>query len=459
MLARMLVRMTHDEALAFWFGRINYEQRTPRPGDLKLDRMRTLAARLGNPQDRLRLIHVAGSKGKGSVSAMLAAILRKAGYRTGLFTSPHLVQVDERIQVDSTPIDREALTALMGEVQAASVGLEPTFFEIATALGFLYFVRRRVDVAMIEVGLGGRFDSTNICLPLVSIITSISLDHTQQLGDRLASIAMEKAGIIKPERPVVSGATGPEASETIAAIARARRAPLWQLGVDFHYRYQPSQVSAEAAAPNLLPSEKPRVRITTNHTWPTLKLGLLGEHQAANAAVTVCCVEQLRRLGLSISDEATGAGLEDVHWPARLEIRGRRPLVLLDCAHNVASAQALIDALTTSFAAFFQPRARRFLIFAGSGDKDLPGILGVLAAHFTHVYFTRYAHSSRSVPPDQLGDILRRGSSVPFTSMPTASEALQAARAAAGPEDLICVTGSVFLAGELRGSPGTQQVT
>lgn len=442
--------MTYDEALAFWFGRINYEQRTPKPGELKLDRMRTLMARLENPQDRIRLVHVAGSKGKGSVSAMLAAILRKAGYRTGLFTSPHLVHVEERIQVDGKPIQQDELATLMAEVQAGSVALEPTFFEVATALGFLYFLRRHVDVAVIEVGLGGRFDSTNICLPLVSVITSISLDHTQQLGDRLASIAMEKAGIIKPERPVVSGATTPEASETIAGIAHQRQAPLWQLGVDFHYRYEPSQVSADATALGLLPSEKPLVRVTTDRSWPTLRLGLLGDHQATNAAVTVCCVERLRALGVSISDEATAAGLEDVEWPARLEIRGRRPMVLLDCAHNVASAQALTDALQASFAAFFRPPARRFLIFAGSSDKDLPGILRVLAPHFTHLYLTQYAHSPRSVPPEQLAGILRQASSVPYTPLPLASEAWQHAQAAAGPEDLICITGSVFLAGELR---------
>src|SRR5438132_8990926 len=181
--------LAREQALDFWFGRINYEQRVPQPGDLKLDRMRALLERLGNPQKRLRVIHIAGSKGKGSTSAMLAAILRRAGYRTGLFTSPHLCCVEERIQVNGEAISSDELTALLSEVcdvvgewaaegseQSARCTLSPTFFEVATALGFLHFIRRRVDVAILEVGLGGRFDSTTVCLPEFALITSISLD-------------------------------------------------------------------------------------------------------------------------------------------------------------------------------------------------------------------------------------------------------------------------------------------
>src|SRR5439155_2878687 len=205
--------MTYDEAIDFWFGRVNYEQRSPQPSDLKLDRMRTLLDLLGRPQDALRIVHIAGSKGKGSTSAMLASVLGRAGYRTGLFTSPHLTITEERIQVDGEPISRAELGALMADVRPCvewmdhrrapdAVGV--TFFEIATALGLLHFARRRVGVAVLEVGLGGRFDSTNVCRPLVAIITSISYDHTQQLGNTLQRIAMEKAGIVKAGRPVLS---------------------------------------------------------------------------------------------------------------------------------------------------------------------------------------------------------------------------------------------------------------
>ena len=214
---------SYDDALAFWYARINYEQRSPRPADLKLDQMRALLRLLGNPQERLRIVHVAGTKGKGSTAAMLAAILTHAGYRTGLFTSPHLCQVEERIQIDGRPIGPGELAALLGEIQAALASapeLDPTFFDIATAVGYLHFQRQGVDAAVIEVGLGGRFDSTNLCRPALAIITSISYDHTNLLGDRLAQIAAEKGGIIKPGRPVVSGVTVPEARAVIEQIAQ-----------------------------------------------------------------------------------------------------------------------------------------------------------------------------------------------------------------------------------------------
>jgi dihydrofolate synthase/folylpolyglutamate synthase len=436
--------MTYEQALAYWFGRINYEQRVPKPGDLKLDRMRELLRRIGDPHLRQRIIHVAGSKGKGSTSAMLAAILRRAGYRTGLFTSPHLTRVEERIQVDGDLIHPDELTALMRDIRAAAEEGEgklaaPTFFEIATALGFLHFARRRADVAVVEVGLGGRFDSTNVCLPLLALITSISFDHTQQLGNTLAAIAREKAGIIKPHRPTVSGVTGPEARQVIEAVCRERQSPLYQLGRDFHYAYEPGRITAT--------SERwPRVRVVTPaRRWPDMELRLLGEHQAANAAGAVAAVERLRALGLVIPDAAVAHGLAHVVWPARLEVLGRRPLVVLDCAHNVASAQALADTLRTSF-----PPTRRLLIFGGSSDKDLAGMLQVLAPHFAHVFFTRYRISPRGVPPEQLAETFARIAPIPSSVYPTAAEAWRQARAQAGADDLICVTGSVFLAGELR---------
>jgi dihydrofolate synthase/folylpolyglutamate synthase len=457
--------MTDEEALAFWYGRINYEQRSPKPSDLKLDRMRALLRLLGDPQRRLRILHVAGSKGKGSTSAMLASILRRAGYRTGLFTSPHLCRVEERIQVDGQPVTAAELTALLGEVRDAVKALDRaatqppvTFFEVATALGFLHFVRRRVDAAVVEVGLGGRFDSTNVCRPSVALITSISFDHMQQLGNRLASIAMEKAGIVKPGRPVISGATAPEARAVIERICRERHAPLRQLGVDFHFKYEPGWVtsgvldgqpigSPPPATPDSSAGDRrPRVQVRTERrTWPALELGLLGEHQAANAAVAIACVEQLRAAGWSITDPDVAAGLAQVSWPARLEVVGRRPLVVLDCAHNTASAQALVDTLHASF-----PPGRRFLVFAGSGDKDLAGMFRILAPHFAHAFLTRYGDNPRGAAPEDLGGLLRRTSDLQFSIHRTAAEAWEAARARAGPADLICITGSVFLAGELR---------
>ena len=440
-----LPSLSPDEARAWWYGLINFEQRTPTADDLKLEHMRTLLARLGDPHHRLRIVHVAGSKGKGSTSAMLASIFRKAGYRTGLFTSPHLCRVEERFQVDGQPITTAELTALLNDVrraveaEARRGGVPFTFFEVATAVGFLHFVRRRVEAAVLEVGLGGRLDSTNVCRPVVALITSISFDHTNLLGDRLASIAREKAGIIKPGRPAISGATVPEARAVIERISRERRAPMRQLGVDFHYAYTPGLVQTAR-------TRRSRVAVTTERRrWPVFELNLLGDHQAANAAVAVACVEQLQAEGWHLSDAAVAAGLAEVSWPARLEVASREPLVILDCAHNVASAVALVETLQSSFAP-----ARRFLVFAGSGDKDLAGMFRVLSPHFQHAFVTRYTENPRSVAPEKLVDLLRANGGLPATIFSTPTEAYRAARAASGPADMICVTGSVFLAGELR---------
>jgi dihydrofolate synthase/folylpolyglutamate synthase len=451
--------LAYQAARDFWYGLINFEHRAPTPADLKLDQMRALLARLGDPHRRLRVLHVAGSKGKGSTAAMLAATLRRAGYRTGLFTSPHLCRVEERFQVDGELISRDELTALLNEVRGVVCGewgvgsnknapshltphtphTTPTFFEVATAVGFLHFVRRRVDAAVVEVGLGGRLDSTNVCDPVAALITSISYDHTRQLGNRLASIAAEKAGIVKPGRPALSGAVVPEARAVIERVCRERGAPLRQLGVDFHYRYEPGRISAQVTRPA-------RVQVTTlRRRWPLFDLNLLGEHQAANAAVAVACVELLREKGWHLPDEAVAAGLAEVAWPARLEVMRRRPFVVLDCAHNVASARALADTLRASF-----PPARRLLVFAGSSDKDLAGMFRVLAPHFAHAYLTRYTDNPRAVAAEELAGLWDANGGGDRTLCRAPAEAWRAARDAAGPDDLVCVTGSVFLAGELR---------
>ncbi len=440
--------MDYHEALRFWYSRIDYERADPKPGDLKLDRIRALLDLLGNPHDRLRIVHVAGSKGKGSCAAMLERVLRSAGHRTGLFTSPHLVRVEERIQVDAVPVSAEELAAALTDVRDAVTKLdgatppgEPrvTFFEVGTAVGLLHFLRRRVDAAVVEVGLGGRFDSTNVCRPVLSVITSISIDHTRQLGDKLASIAREKAGIVKRGRPTVSGATAPEARAVIKRVCRERRSPLTQLGVDFRYDAEPGRVTADATRP-----ARVRARSGDGRATEWMELSLLGEHQAANAAVVVACVERLRAEGWHVPDRAVAEGLATVEWPARLEVVGRRPLVVLDCAHNVASAETVVKSLRASF-----PPGRRLLVFACSNDKDVPGIVGVLAPHFAHAYLTRYGNNPRAVPPEQLAEQWRRAGR-PCSACSTSAEAWRAARGAAGPDDLICVTGSVFLAGELR---------
>lgn len=447
--------MTYDDAIAFWYGRINYEVRSATAADLKLERMRALLALVGDPHLRVRTVHITGTKGKGSTAAMLAAVLRADGYRVGLFTSPHLVKVEERTQVDGVPITPAELTALMRQLAPAVQHLErtgpsPTFFEIGTALGFLHFVHRRCDVAVVEVGLGGRFDSTNVCRPLVSIITSVGLDHMAQLGNTLEAIAYQKAGIIKPGVPVVCGVTDPGPRAVIEGVAAEVGAKVVQAGREFGFEYLPAERSVRIGLP---------VSLTPNPSPPRERgaypLGLLGRHQGANAAVAVAAVEQLRRTGMPISDRAVSKGLAEVRWPARIELVSERPAVVLDTAHNVPSVEALVDTLSTCLPV----RGRKAVVFAVSSDKQYTEMLKVLAGYFDTFHLTRYGNNPRCVPPEALADVLRTVAPHLRPAVhPTAAEAWAAARAAAGEDDLVCVTGSVFLAGELmdqvRLSPG-----
>jgi dihydrofolate synthase / folylpolyglutamate synthase len=410
--------MTYDEAIAFWFGSINYEVRSATPEDLKLERMRALLRGLGDPHSRLRIVHITGTKGKGSTAAMLGAVLQAAGYRVGLFTSPHLVHVEERMQVNGVPIRREELAALMEQVapvvRAFGGGPEstPTFFEISTALGFLHFVQRRVDIAIVEVGLGGRFDSTNVCQPLVSILTTVGLDHMAQLGNTVEEIAYQKAGIIKRGVPVVSGVWEPAPRQVIETVAR-------DVG---------TVVQMPAAAFDF-------------------ELGLLGAHQVDNAKLAVKTVELLRFRGLTIPLAAVARGLKSVRWPCRIEVVSRNPHVILDCAHNLPSAQALADTLTESLAV----TGRKAVVFAVSSDKDYPAMLRILAPRFDEFHFTKYGINPRCVPPEKLAEVLREiAPGKRFRTYTDAPTAWDAAWVETGPRDLVCITGSVFLAGELH---------
>jgi dihydrofolate synthase/folylpolyglutamate synthase len=463
--------------------RINYERCLSMPDAeeaFKLDRMRALLRRLGDPQNRVPVIHVAGTKGKGSTAAMMATVLAAAGYRTGLFTSPHLDRVEERIVVDGQPCSPDEFTALVEQVRPAVEALDrvaaqsnppeqgPTYFEILTAAAFCHFVRRQADVAVLEVGLGGRLDSTNVCTPLISLITSISFDHVKQLGPTLAAIAAEKAGIIKPGIPVVSGVTADEPREVVRDIARRNGCRLTELGIDFDVEYHPPQHLEQT--PSLAHFDF-RYRATGHFSH--IALGLLGRHQAANAALVWAAVDELRQQGWTIPEAAVHGGLAEVVWPARVEVVARRPTVVLDAAHNAASVAALVEVLGESFAA-----RRRWLIFATTREKDLRGMLERLPGRFDEVIFTRYLNNPRGVPPDELqalaaelgsaGPQIEKGLGTKTGSpLPPAGEgpgvradhtriALTPAEAwdfvhrLATPDDLICVTGSFFIAAEMR---------
>ncbi len=432
--------LSAEDARAFWYGLINFEHNSPTPHDLKLDRMRALLARLGNPQDRLRIIHIAGTKGKGSTSAMLAAVLRQAGYRTGLFTSPHLCRVEERFQVDGAPISAEELTILLSEVYRAVEGASHpaiTFFEAAAAVGFLHFLRRRTDAAIIEVGLGGRLDATNVCRPVLAVITSISLDHDARAAT-LRQSRWKRPESLSQAGPQSAPQRRPKRGGSSSASAVSRGSSLRQLGVDFRYEYEPGYIG-------LAEERRPRLRPMTGRLWPWMDLSLLGQHQADNAALVVACVEHLRAEGWKIPDATVSSGLASVVWPARTEVLGRRPFVVLDCAHNPASAEALVRTLLESF-----PPCRRLLVFAGSSDKDVGGMFRVLSPHFAQALMTAYVGSARSMAPQQLAELWRAAGGPSPTLCATPAAAWEAARVSAGPGDLICATGSVFLAGEMR---------
>lgn len=448
----------YEAALCFLQSRVNYERALAFPyheRDLQLGRMRELLQRLGNPQEHLRIIHVAGTKGKGSTTVMLATVLSAAGYRCGAFTSPHLHRVEERIAVGGQPCSAEELVALVEQVRPAVLAMEreaqaqdaeatgPTYFEITTAMALLHFVQKQARAAVLEVGLGGRLDSTNVCQPEVAVITSISLDHTEQLGPSLESIAREKAGIIKPGVPVVSGVRAFGPRQVIREVCQQRGCPLQELGRDFDFDYTPPQGLERSATYGALDFHPtgPDGLVALNR----VALGLLGRHQAANAAVTLATLGTLRQAGWAIPDAAIRRGLAEVTWPARVQIVARRPVIVIDAAHNQASIEALLEVLQESFSP-----ARRLLVFATTQGKDLEGMLPGLLGTFDRVIFTRYRQNPRGVPPEELQVRARRltGRDYPVCDGP--AEAWELLRSWAQPEDLLCVTGSFFIAAEMR---------
>ncbi len=444
------------EPLQFLFARVDYEKLHASydyAQALGLKRIGQLLQRIGDPHLHLPVVHVAGSKGKGSAAAMIAAILSQAGYRTGLYTSPHLERMEERIGIDGRCCTPSELCALVEQIRpaveqldeqaAAEKSIGPTLFEILTAMALRYFVDRRAQIAVLEVGLGGRLDATNVCRPAVCVITSISFDHTQQLGSTLEAIAGEKAGIIKPGVPVVSGVTEDEPRAVIRHTCRSLGCRLLELGVDFDFRYYPARHLEQADCAARLDFLSPPDMAVEQ--LQGLDLTLLGSHQAANAAVAVAAVLQLAQQGWHVSAEAIRRALGGLRWPGRIELLARRPAVILDAAHNVASVQALVRTVEESFSV-----ARRVLLFGTTQDKDVPGMLACLLPRFDEVVLTQYTTNPRAVPAERLGAMATQmtGRHYPVYAHP--EQAWRLARRLAKPEDLICITGSFYLAGQMR---------
>ncbi len=433
--------LNYEEALAYINSFINAE-RSPDFSRLarlyNLDRISRLLNRLGNPHRNLKVVHVAGSKGKGSTATFIASILSHAGFKTGLFTSPHLVTPRERCRIDSNLISVAAfaycVNRLTPEIEAVSgidgIG-DVSFFEIYTALAFTYFADQGVDFAVIEVGLGGRLDATNIVNPLVSVITPISLEHTTILGNTHEAIAKEKAEIIKPNRPVVLAPQSEEAQSVFEVVAADRNAPISLVGRDVTWEHGVHDIHGQTFD----------VR-TPKESYPDLFLPLLGVHQAINAATAIACIDRIQASGYEISTAGVYGGLKEARLPGRLQLVGGAPAILLDGAHSPASVEMLCGTIGEVF-----HYEKLILIVGFMRDKDLRGIGQLLCPMSNTIIATEMWDNPRAVGADEIvrtwsdiGADLRISQSV--------SDAIATAKSVASPSDLICITGSMILVGE-----------
>lgn len=406
-----------------------------RPG---LGRIRTLLGSLGDPHERYPTILVAGTNGKGSTSAMIASVLATSGCGVGLYTSPHLVRYNERIRIGDEPIssrDVVRFSEIIRRVISRDTSPSPTFFEFTTALAFAYFAHKGVDLAVVEVGMGGRLDATNVVNPSVSVITGVAVEHTDYLGSTVAEIAREKAGVIRRGGAVVCAALDAPARAVITATARSMGAELFLADRDFSL--------APATRRSQGPGAARRFDFLSNKdAIKGIELGLSGQFQVKNAALAIKALQELGRSGICVNEGAIRRGLKRVKWPARFEVVGKRPLVVVDSAHNPAAAAALADALT-------EIDFRRLILVVGfNADKDIAGILAHLCPLADSVILTR-STAERAADPAAYIDLL--GSYKPGVMVRRrVGSACRLALENAGPGDVVCIAGSVFVAGEAR---------
>lgn len=429
--------MTYAAALRFLDDLIRADRPRQPYREVKLARMSHLLGLLGDPHRRLRTVLVGGTKGKGSTAVMIAEILRSQGLRVGLTVKPHLVDYRERIQVAGRKIPQGDLTALVAQVRPAveaSRGLAwgpPTYVETSVAMAFLYFAQQRVDLAVVEVGIGGRLDATNVLDPLVSVLTPISYDHTEILGDTLREIATEKAGIIRPGGRVAAAPQPDEALRPIAQTCEAQHARLILVGRDVEVRVEASTLAGLRATVRGL-----------RDTYP-VRLPLLGRHQAQNAATAIAAVELLADHGIPVSADAVRRGLARVRWPARIELIDRRPYTIVDAGHNPASMAALRETLQELLGG-----RRLVLVFGMLATKDYRTVTALIAPLAAAVVTTT-PDNPHALPAAALAAEVRRYTSQ-VTPVPDRREALERGRALAGPEDVFLVAGSVYLVGTAR---------
>lgn len=442
---------TFRQALEFLNAQVNYERRPPlnrarARGVFTLARAKRLLADLGNPQKSFKSVHIGGTKGKGSTATMLAAMLQNNALKVGLYTSPHILDVRERISIDGEMISENAFAKAIGQIADIVSGYKsdhPSYFEILTAAAFLYFRDKKVDVAVIEVGLGGRFDATNLIRPEVCGITSISMDHMAILGDKIEEIAEEKAGIFKDNVPVVSAPQPREVKQVLRKAAEKTHSPIFFAGnepgdeIEFSYRFE----SSRSAGPQA------RICISTESShFDHLAVPMVGEHQAINCGVAIGILDQLKNRGFKIDDELAVAGLARVHLPGRMELVCEEPRVLVDAAHNAASIEALMRAIGQNVSS-----ETMVVIFGCCSDKDVVGMLRQLQLGADKVIFTRI-NSPRSADPVELSARFAEvsGNSRMAQVSGSLEEALEIAQKAITREDLICITGSFYLVSEAK---------
>lgn len=464
--------MNYQEAFNYINSFTNYEKAPGLSDDLNedgLQRVYLLMRLLGRPQKSFQSVIVAGTKGKGSVAAMLESVLREAGYNTGLYTSPHLHTFRERIRVGGVmiyPTDMARITASLVPVveRIRALGdpsLLPTTYELSTAIAFLYFQERGVQYAVLEVGLGGRLDATNVVNPLVSIITSISMDHMEVLGDTLAKIAAEKAGIIKPNGRVISAPQLDEAMSVISHVADKQGAKVTVIGREVYVGtgHLPEVVADDAGVPIYQ-----SFTVNFEDEWGApagrlrVKLPLLGNHQQVNAAVALAALQVLKEKGVNVTGEAILNGLLNVHWPGRLEVVHRGPIVVVDGAHNVESIAKLGQAVSDLF-----PKQQVVVVLGTSREKDIDGILGELRAwtdgvsgpSVERLIITRSHHPRAADPRNVVHAALALGLTVELredvrSALTRAEASVKQLVRADQAEPLVLVTGSLFVVAEAR---------
>jgi dihydrofolate synthase / folylpolyglutamate synthase len=436
---------TYKQAISYLFERTDYERQTILRYNVttfNLERMKKLLASLGNPHKKIETVHIAGTKGKGSTCTMLAKMLEANGYKVGLYTSPHVVSLHERIVVNSVMINESTMLGLINRIynpveKMAKNNETPTFFEIMTAMAFMHFADEKTDIAVIETGLGGRLDSTNVIEPKVVGITSLSLDHMNQLGKTIELIAQEKAGIFKKGVPVVTVPQDPGAMRVLKRHAVTTKSPMTVTGhdIDFSYRFESSR------------EHGPHTRIcvtTPTSKFEHLRVPLPGEHQAINCGLAIALLDKLKSHGYEIDDEKAIGGLKEVSMTGRMEFIAEDPRIMVDAAHNAASIKALIAAIGQHI-----PYDSMVVIFGCNADKDVAGMLAQLQYGADKVIFTR-SNSPKAMYPQDLADMYGEICGKMCQTALTLRDALRIAQSAVGREDLICITGSFYLVGQAK---------